>query len=457
MQTKLVAHAKQAVPLHCVSVKGYKSWLKQQSLGHKQWLDSIGFKVEEGRMALLSGDKGSLQAAVAILPEQWNLWHWAKLALDLPPQHHYQPQEEYTAGQWHHIALGWQLATYTYDRYKETRRDFATLVTGKGPLEHASQMAESIYLVRDLINTPTNDMGPTELAQEAKKLAAAYKAKFRVVVGDDLLKQNYPTIHAVGRACEDAPRLIDFTWGNPKHPKVTLVGKGVCFDTGGLNIKTGSNMNLMKKDMGGAAFTLGLARLIMQYKLPVRLRVMIPAVQNSISGNAFRPQDIITTRAGITVEIGNTDAEGRLILADALSEADEEKPDLLMDFATLTGASRIALGTDIPSFFTNDDTLAQAIGDISRQERDPLWRLPLWEDYYADLQSPFADINNAGGSYAGAITAALFMKKFVKQTPRWLHIDMMAWNLKDRPGRPVGGEAQGLRCIFRYIAERYGK
>jgi leucyl aminopeptidase len=324
-------------------------------------------------------------------------------------------------------------------------------------IDPALDMAESIYLVRDLINLPANDLGPTALAKACRTVADECQASYSEIIGDELLQQNYPLVHAVGRACDDAPRLAEFSWGNKSHPKVTIVGKGVCFDTGGLNLKGGKSMGMMKKDMGGAAAAIGLARLIMRHNLPVRLRVLIPAVQNSVSANAFRPQDVLTARNGVTVEIGNTDAEGRLIMADALADADDEKPDLLIDMATLTGASRVALGPDIPSFFTEDDKLANALSRHAKEQNDPLWRLPMWEDYNRYISSEIADIDNSGsgGGYAGAITAALFLKNFVKHTKRWVHIDMMAWNTSSRPGRPQGGEAQGLRTLLAYIQQAY--
>ena len=275
------------------------------------------------------------------------------------------------------------------------------------------------------------------------------------IVGDDLLKENFPLIHAVGRAAVRAPRLLDFTWGNDKHPRVTLVGKGVCFDTGGLDIKPESGMLNMKKDMGGAATALALAHMIMSRKLKVRLRVLIPAVENSIAGGSFRPRDIYTSRKGITVEIGNTDAEGRLVLADALTLADEDKPELIIDFATLTGAARVALGPDLPAFFTDDDALANELMASGAAENDPVWRLPLWRPYEAMLELKVADTNNVGGGQGGAITAALFMRRFVT-AKSWLHFDIFAWTASAKPGRPEGGECQTARALYALLAARYG-
>ncbi|MFH1556133.1 MAG: leucyl aminopeptidase family protein, partial [Pseudomonadota bacterium] len=316
---------------------------------------------------------------------------------------------------------------------------------------------EAVRLVRDLVNTPANDLGPAELEDAARRLAARHGASFRSIVGADLLARNFPLIHTVGRAATRAPRLLDLAWGPEDAPKVTLVGKGVCFDTGGLDIKPSSGMLIMKKDMGGAATALGLAHLIMSRGLKVRLRVLIPAVENAIAGDAFRPGDIFSSRKGLTVEIGNTDAEGRLVLADALSLADEDSPDLLVDFATLTGAARVALGPHLPPAYTDDEALAADLARHAQAQADPLWRLPLWRPYAAMIDSKVADINNAGaGGFAGSITAALFLARFVETAKSWLHLDIYAWNPSARPGRPEGGEAQTIRALDALIAERYG-
>ena len=319
------------------------------------------------------------------------------------------------------------------------------------------RMAEAAMLARDLINTPSNDMGPEQLAQAAQDLATRFGASFNCIVGEDLLRQNFPLIHAVGIASSRAPRLIDFGWGDPSHPKVTLVGKGVCFDTGGLDLKPSSGMLIMKKDMGGAANVLALALMVMDARLKVRLRVLIPAVENAVAGNAFRPLDIFTSRKGLTVEIGNTDAEGRLVLADALALADEEKPDLLIDLGTLTGAARVALGPDLPPFYTNDETLALDIARLAKQENDPMWRMPLWPAYDAWLDSKVATINNApSGGFAGSIICALFLQRFVEAAKSWLHVDIYGWTPSARPARPEGGECQAARAIYKCLSERYG-
>jgi leucyl aminopeptidase len=321
-----------------------------------------------------------------------------------------------------------------------------------------SRLAEGVFLARDLINTPANDMGPADLEQAARQVAESFDARLAVITGDALLKSNYPLIHAVGRASPREPRLIDFTWGNERHPKVTLVGKGVCFDTGGLDLKNSSGMLTMKKDMGGAACVLGLSRAIMDAKLPVRLRVMIPAIENSVSGSSYRPGDVLMSRKGLTVEIGNTDAEGRVILADALAEADSESPDLMLCLATLTGAARAATGMELPPFFTDDDYLAADLMRHGSDVHDPLWRLPLWRGYEPTVDSPIADVNNAPDySLAGAITAALFLNRFITKTQRWAHFDIPGWTDRPKPGRRKGGEASGIRAMYAVIAERYGQ
>jgi leucyl aminopeptidase len=317
-------------------------------------------------------------------------------------------------------------------------------------------MANAIALVRDLINTPAEDMGPSELSAAARKLGKQFRADVKVIAGDALLKQNFPTIHAVGRASDDPPRLIDLRWGKKSDPKVSIVGKGVCFDTGGLDLKPAAGMLRMKKDMGGGAHALGLASLIMALKLPVRLRMLVPAVENNVAGNAIRPLDVIRTRKGITVEIGNTDAEGRLVMCDALAAADSENPDMIVDFATLTGAARVAVGIELAAMFCNDDRLAADLEKAAATVQDPIWRLPLWQPYRKLLESQVADINNVSeGGFGGAITAALYLQEFVGENTPWAHFDIMAWNTSPRPGRPVGGEAQSLRAVFEMLEKRY--
>jgi leucyl aminopeptidase len=353
--------------------------------------------------------------------------------------------------------LAFVLGSYRFGRYRKADRPDVRLVPPDGiDVADIARMAEAAALARDLINTPSNDMGPAELAEAAQQLAARFGAQFNCIVGDELVKQNFPLIHAVGMASTRAPRLIDLSWGDPAHPKVTLVGKGVCFDTGGLDLKPSSGMLIMKKDMGGAANVLALAQMVMDAKLKVRLRVLIPAVENAVAGNAFRPLDIFKSRKGPTVEIGNTDAEGRLVLADALALADEEKPDLLVDLGTLTGAARVALGPDLPPFYTHDETLAESVAVHAKRENDPLWRMPLWPPYDSWLDSKVADINNApSGGFAGSITCALFLQRFVADAKSWLHVDIYGWTPSAKPARPEGGECQAARAIYKLLSERY--
>ena len=355
-------------------------------------------------------------------------------------------------------ALAFALGSYRFSRYRKTDALEVRLVPPDGvDVVDLTRIVEATGLARDLINTPSNDMGPEELALAAQQLAHRFGAEFNSVVGDELTQQNFPLIHAVGMASPRAPRLIDFTWGDPAHPRVTLVGKGVCFDTGGLDLKPSSSMLIMKKDMGGAANVLALAQMVMDAKLKLRLRVLIPAVENAVAGNAFRPLDIFASRKGLTVEIGNTDAEGRLVLADALALADEEKPDLLIDLGTLTGAARVALGPDLPPFYTNDEELAGELARCAKSENDPLWRLPLWPPYDSWLDSKVANVNNAAsGTFAGSITCALFLQRFVELAKNWLHVDIFAWTPSAKPGRPEGGECQAARAIYKLLSERYG-
>ncbi len=355
--------------------------------------------------------------------------------------------------------LGFLLGAYRFDRYRKPKEAGVRLVLPEGvDGADVTRMAEGVALGRDLVNTPTSDLGPARLEEAVRALASRYGAEARSVVGDDLIAQGFPMIHAVGRASPDAPRLVEFSWGRKDAPKVTLVGKGVCFDTGGLNIKPDSAMLLMKKDMGGAAAALAASSMIMDAGLDVRLRVIVPAVENAISGNAFRPGDVLASRKGLTVEIGNTDAEGRLILGDALALADEEEPELLIDYATLTGAARVALGPDLPPLFTTDDALAADCERLGAAVNDPVWRLPLWPPYDKLLASRIADVNHvSAGGHAGAITAALFLRRFVENAKAYAHLDVFAWVPSARPGRPEGGEAQAARLTYALVRERYGR
>lgn len=352
--------------------------------------------------------------------------------------------------------LVWSLAQYSFDKYKTNDTQPRILVVDEPVLSDIFLESKAIFLVRDLINMPTNDMGPEEMADVVRSIASEHGAEFSQWVGDELLRDNFPAIHAVGRAAAAAPRLLSLTWGDETHPRVTLVGKGVCFDSGGLDIKPSSGMRLMKKDMGGAAQVIGLAQLLMSHRLPIRLQVLIPAVENSIGSNAYRPGDILTMRNGLKVEIDNTDAEGRLVLADAMVKACEDKPELLIDFATLTGAARVAVGTEISAMFSNDEALAQALTASAVEVNDPVWRMPLFAGYASMLDSSIADLaNSSASSYAGAITAALFLQRFVKEPVSWVHFDVMAWNVGNKPGRPEGGEAMGMMAMGHYLINRY--
>ncbi len=353
-------------------------------------------------------------------------------------------------------SLGFRLGAYRFDRYRRAKAE-VTLVDPEGTdAAEVTRLVEAAFLARDLINTPANDLGPAALEAEVRKLAIRHGIEARSIVGDELLARNFPMIHAVGRAAAEAPRLLDLVWGHESDPAVTLVGKGVTFDTGGLDIKPSSSMALMKKDMGGAANVLGLTHAIVDARLPIRLRVLIPIVENAISAPAFRPGDVLRARNGMTVEIGNTDAEGRLILADALALADEAAPELMIDMATLTGAARVALGPDLPPLYSTDDTVAEGLLRAGRESDDPLWRLPLHAPYESMLSSKIADINNAGsGGFAGSITAALFMKRFVSRSKAWAHLDIYGWAPEPRPGRPFGGTDQGIRAVYFYLKHRY--
>ena len=437
---------------------GLTTWLKKADKPTVAWVEAAHFEAASGEVLLLPGDGGGISGALLGIDGEDDLWAWSA-AVDVLPPGRYALAKRTGARQATNAALGWALGTYVFDRYSKASPPEAELVwPAKADRDAVLGAASSIALTRDLINTPASDMGPADLAAAARKLAREFKAKFSVIVGNDLLKKNYPMVHAVGRASDRAPRLIDMTWGRVSDPKVTLVGKGVCFDSGGLDLKSASGMKLMKKDMGGAANVLGLARMIMMAKLPVRLRVLVPAVENSVSGDAFRPLDVLSSRAGITVEIGNTDAEGRLILADALYEGASEKPALMLDFATLTGAARVALGPELPVMFANDDALAADLTKHGDTVGDPVWRLPLFKPYRSTLNSKVADLNNIGDMpQGGAITAALFLNEFVDAAIPWAHFDIMAWNTASRPGRPAGGEAMAIRAAFAMIAARFGR
>jgi leucyl aminopeptidase len=447
------------VPVELISKAGFSRWRETAGTRERDWAAVVGFAGDAGRLALVPGENGRLDRVLAgIGDDEAALWAAAGLPGALPPGA-YRLAALPEGADASRVALGWALATYSFDLYRKKKKENETrLVWPKGADRGlVERLAGAVCLARDLINTPASDLGPAELAEAAIQVAESMGARHRVVVGDALLAENYPTVHAVGRASTRAPRLVDIVWGDERAPKVTLVGKGVCFDTGGLDLKPASGMKMMKKDMGGAAITLGLAQAVMSARLPVRLRLLLPLVENSVSGNAMRPLDIVRTRKGLTVEIGNTDAEGRLILCDALAEASTENPALLVDVATLTGAARVALGPELPALFCNDDDLAARLLASGMAEDDPLWRMPLWRGYRRMLDSKAADLNNVSeGPHAGAITAALYLQEFVEPGIPWAHIDVMAWNPRSRPGRPEGGEAQTLRALYAHIAGRFG-
>ncbi|MEO8809965.1 MAG: leucyl aminopeptidase family protein [Rhodanobacter sp.] len=428
---------------------------RRLTAAQRRWLGDSGFAAAPGSFALLPDSTGKLARVLVGVDPDEPLAALAGLPLSLPEANY--ALADYGVLRDSSLALlGWALGAYQFTRYRQPKRAPARLMVSGDELTRLAPLIEATQRVRDLVNTPTQDMGPEQLGAAIKTLGKAHKAQVRDWVGDELLKANFPTIHAVGRASHREPRLVELTWGNSDDPKLVIVGKGVCFDTGGLNLKGGDGMRWMKKDMGGAAHAIALAGLIMQAKLPVRLTLLVPAVENAVAGNAMRPGEVITTRAGLTVEVDNTDAEGRLILCDALAYAAEQQPTLIIDFATLTGAARVALGPDLPALFANDDALATAALQAGNDVADPLWRLPLWRPYRRLLDSYLADFANAGPSrHAGAITAALYLQRFVPDGMPWLHLDTYAWNDADRPGRPRGGEAMGLRAIFAMLQARH--
>ncbi|HEY9580212.1 MAG TPA: leucyl aminopeptidase family protein [Rhizorhapis sp.] len=444
--------------LHLIDSKRFEDWLKTQPERCRAALSAQKFIGKGLDFAILPGENPDDWAAVLGVANVENLSSWclAKAAEALPEGTY--RVEDIQPGS---AMLGWLTAQYRFDRYRDLNGSAGPrilLVEDVKRIDETVRLAEATALVRDLVNTPTADMGPPDLQTAAERMAKEFGAKVAVVHGD-ALQDGYPMVHAVGRAADKAfaPRLIEMKWGDPKNPRIAIIGKGVCFDSGGLDIKPSSGMRLMKKDMGGAAHALALARLIMGARLPVQLHLLIPAVENAISGNAFRPGDVLKSRKGLTVEIGNTDAEGRLILADALTRASEEDPELILDFATLTGAARVALGPDLPALFANDDALADALCEAGGNVDDPIWRLPLWAPYAEMLKSDIADLNNsAEGGFAGATTAALFLEKFVADGVKWAHFDTFAWRPSAKPGRPKGGEALGLRAVWQMLLQRYG-
>ncbi len=445
-----------AVPVHALTKDGLAGLVAMVSPRAAEWAGAAGFTAAAGEVCLVPGADGGPAAVLFGLGDGEDAPSLA--AGTLPTK---LPAGTYRLASGFDdpalASLAWALGAYRFTRYRKGPPELCRLVLVAGvDAAEIGRIADGVTLARDLVNTGANDLGPAELSEVARSLAMRYGAVFSEIVGEGLLADNFPLIHAVGAAAtpERAPRLIDLTWGEPDAPSVTLVGKGVCFDSGGLDIKPASGMLLMKKDMGGAANVLGLAHMIMDARLPVRLRVLIPAVENAIAGAAFRPGDVFTARNGLTVEIGNTDAEGRLVLADALALASEDEPDLIVDLATLTGAARVALGPEVVPFYTRDDGLAASLARHAARQADPLWRMPLWAPYMTMLNSKIADINNAGsGGHAGSITAALFLSRFVPVGQRWLHGDIFAWNPAAKPARPEGGEAQLIRALYALLCE----
>jgi len=444
-----------SIAIETTDAAHYAASRRRLTAAHKRWLGDSGFAAAPGTFALLSDAAGKLvRVLVGVEPRQ-PLAALAALPFGLP-EATYHLADEGVLDDRSQAALGWALGAYQFGRYRQPKRAPAQLAVSAAELQALAPLVEATTLVRDLVNTPTEDMGPEQLSDAIRRLGKTHKAKVRDWVGDELLKANFPTIHAVGRASHREPRLVELSWGRKEHPRLVVVGKGVCFDTGGLDLKSSDGMRWMKKDMGGAAHAIALAGLVMQASLPVRLTLLVPAVENAVAGNAMRPGEVITTRAGHTVEVDNTDAEGRLILCDALAYGAEQQPDLLLDFATLTGAARVALGPDLPALFANDDAAAAALLAAGRAVDDPLWQMPLWRPYRKMLDSYLADFANAGPSrHAGAITAALYLERFVPDGTPWLHLDTYAWNDADRPGRPRGGEAMGVRAMFAYLQQRY--
>jgi len=445
-----------AVPIHLVGENELERWLHQQAPSAAHWVRVSGFCAKAGELCIVPNSSGGFAQVVVGYSQSPSMWDWAAASLHLP-EGLYRLEMLLSPRQADQAALAWALASYRFERYRPTTTALPKLVWPEGcRIEVVERAAAAVFLARDLINTPADDLGPDELATAARDVAGRYGAQVSVIAGEALVAHNFPAVYAVGRASNRPPCLIDLRWGDTDAPKLTLVGKGVCFDTGGLDVKPASAMKLMKKDMGGAAITLALAQMVMDAALPVRLRLIIPAVDNAIAGNALRPFDIIRTRKGLTVEIGHTDAEGRVILADALAEAASEAPELLIDIATLTGAARVALGTELPALFCNDDETAEAALAAGSAVDDPLWRLPLWTPYRRHIKGKVADLTNAPDlPYAGAITAALFLAEFASPVSPWLHLDVMAWNMSAQPGRPEGGEAQALRALYALIERRY--
>lgn len=454
-----------ALPLWLLYEAEVEDWKNAQPAHVAAWLGEHQFKAEKHRVLLVPDPSGAAMLAVAGLGKrqgELSLWHVAGLPERLPPRR-YRPAQNFTAAEATQLCLGFAYGAYRYERYRPAKPErLATLE----PPENADRAyvalaIEALTWARDWINTPASDLGPAQLAAAARTLAQRHQAQYREWIGEELLTANFPAIHAVGRASAEPPRLSEIRWsprGGPSGlPRLALVGKGVCFDSGGLDIKPSAGMALMKKDMGGAAVALALAHMLMSRGLRAELHVLVPIVENSIGGNAYRPGDVLATRKGLSVEVGNTDAEGRLVLCDALALADAERPDLIIDFATLTGAARVALGPELPALFGTSDALTAELARSCAAAHDPVWPMPLWMGYDEELGSKIADLNNVAASgLAGAIFGALFLKRFVTAAAQWMHLDLYAWNPRERPGRGVGAEAQAVRGVYSYLLERYG-
>jgi leucyl aminopeptidase len=453
----LIADAPESTPLTVVFEADFQSWIAEQDDATQAQLTAQRFEGKRYSQALCFDAAGKVVRAIVGARAQEDIWTLGNAALSLPPQA-YALDPELPAGTRLRLALGFALGAYQFLRYRPraARAAAQLLVADANERVELERIAAAAHGARDLVNTPTEDLGPEHLQQVIMEMAARHQAECRAIVGEELLVENFPAIHAVGRASHRAPRLIELLWGDPDAPRIAIIGKGVCFDTGGLDLKSAEGMAAMKKDMGGAAVAIQLAQLILQARLPVRLQLLIGAVENAVGPDAYRPGEVIATRAGLSVEIGNTDAEGRVVLCDALTYASESQPELMLDFATLTGAARIALGPDLPALFANRDELSLDLIAAGREVGDPLWAMPLWEDYYSLIDSKIADMNNAGSSrMGGAITAALYLKRFVPDSIPWAHLDTYCWS-EGKPGRPAGGDCQGLRAAFAYLQQRYG-
>lgn len=448
----------ECIPIHPMTPDGLEDWRATAPESGRAWVDSQGFAAEPGELCQVPGDGGRPARVLVGVERPGALYGLGALPYSLPPGD-YRLEVDWGAEEQEKTLVGWALGAYRFNRYRKPEREPARLAFPKGAnRDRIRHLAAAVTRVRDLINTPTEDMGPAELAAVMAKIADDHGARCLQVTGDELKRAGFPAVHAVGRASHREPRMVELTWGRADHPAVAIVGKGVCFDTGGLNIKGGEGMRLMKKDMGGAAHAVALAELVMAEKLPLNLRVLVPAVENAVGPDSYRPGDVVATRKGLTVEIGNTDAEGRVILADALTAAAEDRPELILDFATLTGAARIALGPDLPATYANDEDVARELLAAGIRTDDPLWRMPLYQPYEEFLRSPVADLNNmANTPFAGSITAALFLQRFIMDNLPWVHMDVYGWNAKERPGRPEGGEAFGVRAAFDYLERRFGR